>query len=163
MLSVQRLLLADLASTPKLLMHLSQLALPQSLPSRSVRLTPLWAAHSAAPLPLALPRQPEPRPALPPQNKAVNENVDDNEAPEDEQIDPATLMRGAGEADETTIWEFRAKAFLFDNAKRGNFGLGTLKLNRHNGTGKGRILVRAEGSGRVLSLMRYKWKRETRV
>ncbi|KAI8610927.1 hypothetical protein BC830DRAFT_1172313 [Chytriomyces sp. MP71] len=85
-------------------------------------------------------------------NTAANENEEDDEAQKDEQIDPATLMRGAGEADETTIREFRAKAFLFDNTKKawGNLGLGTLKLNRHNVTGKGRILVRAEGSGRVL-------------
>ncbi|KAJ3406148.1 hypothetical protein CcCBS67573_g03466 [Chytriomyces confervae] len=80
-----------------------------------------------------------------------NTNEDDDEdAPKDEQIDSAILMRGAGEEGERTVHEVRCKAYVLRKAKWDDVGLGLLKLNTHRDTGKSRLILRADGSGRVL-------------
>ncbi|KAJ1538945.1 hypothetical protein HK405_013330, partial [Cladochytrium tenue] len=78
---------------------------------------------------------------------------DDEDEPKDEQIDTAKLMRGAGEENEETLHEARTKAYQFTGAGKGwaDVGLGIVKLNRERaGGGAARLILRADGSGRVL-------------
>lgn len=77
---------------------------------------------------------------------------DDDDAPKEEQIDPEKLMKGAGEENEETVQEVRAKAYMFNQDKKAwvDIGLGVFKLNKDKITGKSRLLLRADGSGRVL-------------
>ncbi|KAJ3113249.1 hypothetical protein HK100_002049 [Physocladia obscura] len=75
---------------------------------------------------------------------------DDDDAPPDEQIDTTKLMRGAGEESEETLFEFSTRAFVFSNKTWTLLGKGIIKLNRDTTSRKSRLIVRADGSGRVL-------------
>ncbi|KAJ3332505.1 hypothetical protein HDU76_014006 [Blyttiomyces sp. JEL0837] len=80
------------------------------------------------------------------------EGGDEEDGVPEEQIDPATFMRGAGEETEDTLVEIKSKAFSF-NAEKKNWddvGVGMFKLNCDKNTKRSRVLMRAEGSGRVL-------------
>ncbi|KAJ3055975.1 hypothetical protein HK097_008584 [Rhizophlyctis rosea] len=73
----------------------------------------------------------------------------DDAAPPEEQIGD-TLMKGAGEEEEDTVYEVRAKLSKREGDKWPVVGLGQLKLNKNRTTGKVRFLFRAEASGRLL-------------
>ncbi|KAI8910243.1 hypothetical protein EDD86DRAFT_204869, partial [Gorgonomyces haynaldii] len=80
------------------------------------------------------------------------EQGDDGEdaMPPEEQLGNK-LMKGAGEEQETTLHQVRAK--LFSKADGAEFkvaGVGDIKLNRNNETGKTRILFRTEGIGKII-------------
>jgi nucleoporin NUP2 len=76
----------------------------------------------------------------------------DDDIVQEEQIDTEKLMRGAGEDAEETLMEVRTKAFKFDKEKKGwqDIGVGIIKINKDNNTERARLLLRADGSGRVL-------------
>ena len=67
-----------------------------------------------------------------------------------EKIDSTTT----GEEDETSTYTKRAKLMLFDAQNKEtpytNKGLGELKVLKNKNTGKTRVLLRADGSSRVL-------------
>ncbi|KAJ3235620.1 hypothetical protein HDU81_000320 [Chytriomyces hyalinus] len=88
--------------------------------------------------------------ALQSTDSQITNEDDDEDAPKDEQIDSAKLMRGAGEEDEHTVHEVRCKAYIFQKGKWDDVGLGIMKLNTNKATGKARLILRADGSGRVL-------------
>ncbi|KAI9331098.1 hypothetical protein BDR26DRAFT_870712 [Obelidium mucronatum] len=83
---------------------------------------------------------------------ATGDEDDDDQTPPDEQIDPSTLMRGAGEESETTNHSVLTKTHVYDATlkKWSDVGKGILKVNVHKETGKARLILRADGSGRVL-------------
>ncbi|KAJ3016788.1 UNVERIFIED_CONTAM: hypothetical protein HDU68_012027, partial [Siphonaria sp. JEL0065] len=76
---------------------------------------------------------------------------DDEPAP-DEQIDQETLMRGAGEESEQTLYSVLTRTHVYDatNKKWADVGKGILKINQNPETKKSRLILRADGSGRVL-------------
>ncbi|KAJ3013230.1 UNVERIFIED_CONTAM: hypothetical protein HDU68_000814, partial [Siphonaria sp. JEL0065] len=77
---------------------------------------------------------------------------DDDEPTPDEQIDQETLMRGAGEESEQTLYSVLTRAHVYDaaNKKWADVGKGILKINQNPETKKSRLILRADGSGRVL-------------
>ena len=61
------------------------------------------------------------------------------------------IKTGEGEEGEVTLFELeKAKFFVQKDAAWTDVGVGMLKLNKNEATGKTRILYRAEGTGRVL-------------
>ncbi|KAI9350077.1 hypothetical protein DFJ73DRAFT_959886 [Zopfochytrium polystomum] len=76
----------------------------------------------------------------------------DEEESKDEQIDTEKLMKGAGEENEETVCLANVKAFNFSSETKGwsHIGVGLVKLNQDKTSGKARLLLRADGSGRVL-------------
>lgn len=58
--------------------------------------------------------------------------------------------QGAGEEDEESIYEKRAKAYELVDKQFKVLGVGPMRLLKHKTTGKTRLLLRADGSGRVL-------------
>ena len=76
-------------------------------------------------------------------------NDEEDEEGKDEQI---TLMVGAGEELETNEFEVRAKLYAMDpeSAKWASQGIGQLRLKKLKSEAKYRLLLRAEGSGRIL-------------
>ncbi|ORY46472.1 hypothetical protein BCR33DRAFT_715545 [Rhizoclosmatium globosum] len=77
---------------------------------------------------------------------------DDDEPEPDEQIDQSTLMRGAGEESEETLHEVLSKTSKLNatDKKWEDVGKGILKVNWDASASKGRLILRADGSGRVL-------------
>ncbi|KAJ3342517.1 hypothetical protein HDU83_006063 [Entophlyctis luteolus] len=77
---------------------------------------------------------------------------EEDEAPPDEQIDTTKLMRGAGEESEETLFEQTSKAHVFNKDEKAwkDVGRGVLKVNRNTETKSGRLILRADGIGRVL-------------
>ena len=60
------------------------------------------------------------------------------------------IETGAGEEGETTLWQSRCKLFRFESNNTWNdLGVGLVKLNSKSDTQR-RLLVRAEGTGKVL-------------
>uniref|UniRef100_A0A060T999 ARAD1C36388p n=1 Tax=Blastobotrys adeninivorans TaxID=409370 RepID=A0A060T999_BLAAD len=64
--------------------------------------------------------------------------------------------KGPGEEDEDVKYEKRAKIFELVDGKFEVLGLGQLRVLKHKETKKGRVLVRADGSGRVLLNVRLR-------
>lgn len=58
--------------------------------------------------------------------------------------------QGAGEEEEESIYEKRAKAYELVDKQFKVLGVGPLRLLKHKTTGKTRLLLRADGSGRVI-------------
>ncbi|KAI9206183.1 uncharacterized protein BJ171DRAFT_499043 [Polychytrium aggregatum] len=76
---------------------------------------------------------------------------DDDEPAPDAQIDTSTLMQGEGEEQDEVFHEVRSKLFRFSKDKSWeNIGIGPLKINKNKSSGKARLLLRADGNGRVL-------------
>ena len=84
---------------------------------------------------------------------SLDESVEDkgNEEPQvqQEQID---LTRGPGEEDEENLFEVKGKALTYDNEKKEwvNKGVGPFRVLKHPETGKTRILMRQDPSGRII-------------
>lgn len=78
---------------------------------------------------------------------------------EEEQLESKRLMFGAGEEDEGIHWnpypseslvtEPQVKLYLFDKEYK-NQGVGELRIKRNTKTGKSRILIRTDTTGRVI-------------
>ncbi|KAI8910035.1 hypothetical protein DFJ77DRAFT_471733 [Powellomyces hirtus] len=83
----------------------------------------------------------QPRPAA-----DNDDGEDDDDAVQDEQVD---LKEGEGEEQETTLHELRCRLFGLADQKWSPIGVGQLKIKQDKTTGKGRLLLRADGSGRV--------------
>lgn len=77
------------------------------------------------------------------------ESVGDDE---DEQNEPQQDFtgKGAGEENEDAVLEERAKLYSLEDGKYEVKGLGILRVLVHKETKKSRVVVRADGSGRVL-------------
>ncbi|KAJ3127702.1 hypothetical protein HK098_005938 [Nowakowskiella sp. JEL0407] len=92
--------------------------------------------------------------AIKPPASATTEAADgdgDDEPEPDPQLDPNTMMKGEGEADEDVLHETRCRLFQFQ--KVGGWqaiGVGVIRINKNKKTEKSRILMRADTSGRVL-------------
>ncbi|KAJ3410608.1 hypothetical protein HDV05_003558 [Chytridiales sp. JEL 0842] len=105
-------------------------------------------SSAPAPAPVAAPKLAD--------NEGGDGEGDDDDIVHEEQIDTAKLMRGEGEEGEETLMEVRTKAFTFDtsdadkkNWKWTDFGVGLIKINKDKDSEKARLLLRADGSGRV--------------
>ncbi|KAJ3116845.1 hypothetical protein HDU96_008626 [Phlyctochytrium bullatum] len=81
-----------------------------------------------------------------------DEDGEDGDEPKEEQVNPEVFMKGAGEESEDTIYEQKTKALRFDSESKGwkEVGKGIVKINEDKTTKKRRLLLRADGSGRVL-------------
>ena len=77
------------------------------------------------------------------------EGASDAPQKEPEQLD---LTRGPGEEDEETLFEVKGKAITYSNEAKDwvNKGVGRLRILKHSETGKTRILMRQEPSGRII-------------
>jgi len=86
----------------------------------------------------------------------------DEEQEQQEQLD---LTKGPGEEDEDTLFEVRARALTHDNETKEwiSKGVGPLRVLKHSETGKTRILMRLDPSGKIvinaalLSSIEYKY------
>lgn len=86
----------------------------------------------------------------------------DEEHEQHEQLD---LTKGPGEEDEETLFEVRSRALTHDNEKKDwiSKGVGLLRVLKHSETGKTRILMRLDPSGKIvinaalLSSIEYKY------
>lgn len=74
---------------------------------------------------------------------------DDGEPPADPQAADLT-GKGPGEESEDSMYEKKARVYEIKDGKPEVLGLGLLRVLTHNETKKTRVLVRAEGSGRVI-------------
>ena len=108
--------------------------------------------------------------ATSPGGSSVAESAEDAEAegasdaPQDEpeQLD---LTKGPGEEDEESLFEVKGKALTYDKEKKDwvSKGVGPLRVLKHSETGKTRVLMRQDPSGRIvlntalLSGMEYKY------
>lgn len=72
----------------------------------------------------------------------------ETETPADQQVD--LDGPGPGEEDEDNVYEKKSKVFELQDGAYKTLGLGFLRVLVHRDTKKARVLVRAEGSGRVL-------------
>jgi len=90
---------------------------------------------------------------------SANVGEEEGEADEDPQqevpIGPANPILPEqdvknGEEDEEELFRAKCKAYRFDASAWKECGVGPLKLNKHKETGKIRLIMRAEGSMRVL-------------
>ncbi|KAJ3292556.1 hypothetical protein HK104_005189 [Borealophlyctis nickersoniae] len=89
----------------------------------------------------------------------LTEEEEEDAASPEEQIGDA-LMKGQGEEEEETIFEQRSKLYRWveermegTDRKPANWepvGLGPMRLNKNHETGKARLLLRADTSGRVI-------------
>ena len=79
---------------------------------------------------------------------------DDDEAPPtlpEEPVNPELVQKGQGEEDEVTQWQARSKLFRFEGGGWRDVGIGLAKINQsQQDQGKRRLLIRAEGTGKVL-------------
>lgn len=83
----------------------------------------------------------------------------------DEEQEQLDLTKGPGEEDEDTLFEVRAKAMMSDNETKDwiSKGVGRLRILKHSETGKTRILMRQDPSGKIvinaalLSTIEYKY------
>ena len=77
------------------------------------------------------------------------EGASDAPQKEPEQLD---LTRGPGEEDEETLFEVKGKAITYSNEAKDwvNKGVGRLRILKHSETGKTRILMRQEPSGKII-------------
>ena len=86
----------------------------------------------------------------------------DEEHEQHEQLD---LTKGPGEEDEETLFEVRSRALTHDNKTKdwSSKGVGPLRVLKHSETGKTRILMRLDPSGKIvinaalLSSIEYKY------
>lgn len=86
----------------------------------------------------------------------------DEEHEQHEQLD---LTKGPGEEDEETLFEVRSRALTHDNETKdwSSKGVGPLRVLKHSETGKTRILMRLDPSGKIvinaalLSSIEYKY------
>ncbi|KAI8853350.1 hypothetical protein BC829DRAFT_486933 [Chytridium lagenaria] len=88
-----------------------------------------------------------------PEASATEETGDDDgEEGKDEQINPDILMKGAGEDSEDTVFEVKGKANRYNAETKAwaDIGVGMIRINKDRGSGKKRLILRADGSGRVL-------------
>lgn len=77
--------------------------------------------------------------------------ADEDDVVHEPQIDTKSLMVGAGEEDEDTLFtQPVVKIYEFANGDYNEVGKGELRIKLHRITKKSRILVRAQDSGRVL-------------
>lgn len=85
-------------------------------------------------------------------NTAVSSGTEATGDPSDEQNDPQTNLGGPGpgEEDENSVYEKKSKVFEQVDGEFKPLGLGVLRVLVHKVSQKVRILVRAEGSGRIL-------------
>ncbi|KAK9478343.1 hypothetical protein V1514DRAFT_352323 [Lipomyces japonicus] len=74
---------------------------------------------------------------------------DGDAAPAEPQVDLAA-EKGPGEEDEEVEFEHRGRVYSFNDIKFESVGLGPVRVLKHNTTGKARVLVRADGSGRIV-------------
>ena len=94
---------------------------------------------------------------------ATEEAREDEEAVEEvEEVPDNTLLNGgAGEEDEETIYEGRAKLWRHESRNGGaakefvEHGISIVKLKRHESTGKVRMLGRSDANGRVQIVRLY--------
>ena len=79
---------------------------------------------------------------------APSEEAPDDETPAEPQQDLSE--KGPGEEQEDVVYEKKAKIYEVVNGEHRPLGLGPLRVLCHEITKKSRLLVRAEGSGRVI-------------
>jgi nucleoporin NUP2 len=84
-----------------------------------------------------------------PANAEAEEDGEDG-VPKEEQIGDALMSGGAGEEHEATTYEVRCKLFESVDKEWKSKGIGLLKIKKDKASGKSRVLVRADGSGRIL-------------
>lgn len=97
-----------------------------------------------------------PPPSTTPNNSTLNDNTV-NAREEEEELPPqerneALIRTGEGEEEEETLHEVRAKLFKLvkGSGEWVTFGVGLLKVNQNKEDKKARLIVRMEGSGKVL-------------
>ena len=106
--------------------------------------------------------------ATSPGASSVTESADGSVAAvEEKQEEPEQLdlTKGPEEEDEETLFEVKGKALTYDNEKKEwiNKGVGPIRILKHTETGKTRILMRQDPSGKIvlnaalLSRMEYKY------
>ena len=74
---------------------------------------------------------------------ATSDATDEENEPEEQEQETGTIVAGAGEEAETTEREHKAKLYRLRDGEWVEQGMGQLKLNRDNTTGKRRLLMRA--------------------
>ncbi|ODV89949.1 hypothetical protein CANCADRAFT_43643 [Tortispora caseinolytica NRRL Y-17796] len=89
------------------------------------------------------------------EDKSAAQDDDEDSAPKEKQMEDLATTKGPGEENEENVYEKRARVYEFKTKEDGSkayepIGLGTLRVLKHTETKKGRILLRAEGSGRVV-------------
>lgn len=77
-----------------------------------------------------------------------NENGDDGDANNEAQKNLSE--KGPGEENEDVVYEKKAKVYEFVDGEYKVHGVGPLRVLVHKENKKGRVLVRAEGSGRII-------------
>lgn len=87
-----------------------------------------------------------------PGDPCVSSGAEATGDPSDEQNDPQTNLGGSGpgEEDEDSVYEKKSKIFEQIDGEFKPLGLGMLRVLVHKVSHKVRVLVRAEGSGRIL-------------
>ncbi|KAJ9075492.1 hypothetical protein DSO57_1035618 [Entomophthora muscae] len=100
--------------------------------------------------------------AEPAQNKQDASTTQYANGSEDETIDEegfkgtrtndALILKGEGEEEENTLAQARVKLLTFDVSSKAykDLGVGILKVNCHQTSGRRRLICRAEGSGHIL-------------
>ncbi|KAI8807922.1 hypothetical protein BJ742DRAFT_303394 [Cladochytrium replicatum] len=76
-------------------------------------------------------------------------DVDDDDEPKDEQVDPNKFLRGEGEESEDTLHMVRCKIFRLVDKKWASEGVGHLKVNKDRESGSRRLLFRTDPWGHV--------------
>ena len=80
---------------------------------------------------------------------AEGDNGDDGDEPMPQEP-PTTVKAAAGEELEEKIYEGRCKIFVFKASSWVDLGIGALRISKHPGSQKKRLLIRSEGTGKIL-------------
>ncbi|KAJ3107217.1 hypothetical protein HDU97_004637 [Phlyctochytrium planicorne] len=144
------------SSTPSLFGSSSTAATPAAPPAAVSNFapTPAPATTPAPAFSFSFGSQTSSFQTVPSMEKADTQDEDggDDDVVHEEQVNPEVFMKGAGEETEDTLFEVKAKAFsMSSEAKKWvDVGVGITKVNVDRTTGKKRLILRADGSGRVL-------------
>ncbi|OLL26187.1 Nucleoporin nup61 [Neolecta irregularis DAH-3] len=94
---------------------------------------------------------PQPKTEPSPEKDEENDSSDDKESKdEDSKKEDLALAKGEGEEDEETIYSGRTKVTKYINGHLELQGVGISKVNLNSKTGKGRIICRVEGNGKII-------------
>ncbi|EPY49852.1 nucleoporin Nup61 [Schizosaccharomyces cryophilus OY26] len=86
------------------------------------------------------------------QSETVEDDKEEDKKIEERQDSSLAISKGQGEENEDSIFETRAKLYLFNSTTKSytDIGLGPLKLNVDRTTNAARLLARVDGNGKLL-------------